>query len=146
MVNGVDELNPVDALADLFSRGTNANLAVKWFTTTTEINPVYDQAYYELALLFFDARKYDKSKTYISKALDLDPENSAYHGLNARIIYETENVDTAIGYLRDVLENKIDDPYLIGEIAIHYQRSGRQKEFELYQKKFQSFLIGIYRR
>ncbi len=124
----------------LYYKGTNANLAVKWFTTTTEINPVYDQAYYELAQLFFDSRKYDRSKLYISKALDLDPESSAYHGLSARIIYETENVDTAIGYLRDVLESKVDDPYLIGEIAIHYQRSGRLKEFEIYQKKFQSLV------
>ena len=124
----------------LYYKNTSANLAVKWFSTTIDINPVYDQAYYELAQLYFDARKYDKSKSYISKALDLDPENSIYHGLNARIIYETENADTAIGYLRDVLETKVDDPYLIGEIAIHYQRSGKQKEFELYQKKFESLV------
>jgi len=113
----------------------NTGLAIKWFNDSIAINPVNDQAYFDLAEIYFEGRKYDRSKIYASKALELDPENSIYHGMIARILYETENVDVAIGYLRDVLETKQDDPYLMSEIAIHYKRSDRIKEFETHQAK-----------
>lgn len=124
-------------MGSYYRKTNNYNLASKWFTTAVTINPVNDQAYYELAELLLEGKKFDRCRFYANKAIELDPENSTYHGLMAKILYDTENVDTAIGYLRDVLETKVDDPYLIGEIAIDYQRSGRMKEFEQYQKKFQ---------
>lgn len=122
-------------MGTFYKRNNNLNLALKWFQDSYRINPVNDQAYYELADIYFTGGKVDRSKSFIAKAIELDPENSVYHALSARILYE-ENVDTAIGYLRDVLESKVDDPFLIGEIAILYHKSGRFKEFEAYQKKF----------
>ena len=97
-------------------------------------DPLNDSYYYTMAKEFFRKKRFKDAKQFLSKCLDLDPDNVFYLSLQGAILYELEDADTAIGYLRDVLKEFPDHPKILGDIAMYYYRSGKTTEFKEYKK------------
>ncbi|MEI8347809.1 MAG: tetratricopeptide repeat protein, partial [Pseudomonadota bacterium] len=104
-------------------------------------NPLDDEDYFLLAQILFNNKKFDRSKMALSKAIALNPEAIEYHSLYAKILFEVESTDAAIGYLRNLESKFIDNSHIIGDIATFYHRSGQLKQFEEYKKKVQELLV-----
>ena len=75
-------------------------------------------------------RKYPNARINLAKAIELDPLNIDYKVVWAKILYELESSDTAIGYLRDLLKEHPDNPKILADIAIYYYKSGQINDFE----------------
>src|SRR5690606_24349166 len=94
-----------------------------------------DDNLYLMAKIYIKNGKYNDGKLMLSKALTLDPSNVTYQTLYAQVLYDQDGADTAIGYLRDILESNKDSPQILGEIAKYYYKSGQVKEFNLYRER-----------
>lgn len=125
-------------LGELYNQTDNLNLAIRNFRESNRLNPLDDNVHFELAKIFLRGRKYDDAKVQISAAIELDPVNVFYHAIYAQILYEMESADTAIGYLRKILDTNPDNPKVIGDIGIYYFRVGKIKEFEDYKKRLEA--------
>ncbi len=125
--------------------------AENWFKESLKRNPLNDADYFTLAKMYLNFRKYKKSKGKLSKAISLDPLNVTYRTLYAKILYELDSAETAIGYLRNELEKNKDNPKILGDIAVYYFKNGQMTEFNRYKERveklatrdpsFYSFLI-----
>jgi len=93
---------------------------------------------YQIAKVLVRSKKFPDARTRLSKALVLDPKNPEYLATYSEILYEQDNTDTAIGYLRDAISEIGEDSKLISAIALLYYRSGQIKEFQSYFKKVQA--------
>jgi len=84
--------HPEDALAhyDLgllyYWEGQDEDAAAVQWLRTIELAPDFDPAYNSLAVHFADAAQHEKALTYISKALELNPNVAMYH-FNAATFY-----------------------------------------------------------
>jgi tetratricopeptide (TPR) repeat protein len=128
-------------LAQYYEKADNTVLALKWLGKSIKINPLNDYDLYLTAKTLMRQRYYKNSKEFLIRAIELDPFNTEYKILNAEILYELSNLDTAIGYLRNELAKSPDNPRILGQIAIYYFRSGKTKEFERTKKKIQGMAI-----
>ncbi|MBT3236794.1 MAG: hypothetical protein HN353_12635 [Bdellovibrionales bacterium] len=124
-------------LGRYYLRRNNPLLSIKWLQESLNRNPLNDQDYFLLAKLFVKHRKYKKAKLIITKAISLEPNNVFYRSLFAKILYELEGSDVAIGYLRDELKSFPDNAKIIGDIAIYYYRDGKARSFNRYLKMVQ---------
>ncbi len=104
--------------------------AVQWYRRAINENPLSDDLYYRLAKVFLEFKKFNEAKKFISQAIEIDPSKVEYRTFYAEILYEIDGTDTAIGYLRKLEEEFPQNPYLFGEIAIYYFKSGQIKDFE----------------
>ncbi len=104
--------------------------AVRWLQEAINSNPIDDENYYQLARLLIKLNKHKTARAIISSAIDLAPDKVEYRIANAEIIYEQNDPDTAIGYLRQQMDEFPNAPELEGEIAIYYYKSGQIKNFE----------------
>lgn len=129
------------ALGEFYDSTGNVTLAVRNYIEAIKRNPLEDKYYYAMAQIFLKHRKYTESRDNISKAIELDPMNIYYHSLYAKILYELEGSDVAIGYLRNILEDSPDNPRVLGDIAIYYFRAGRIKEFEEYRDRLEGLRV-----
>ncbi len=116
-------------------------LAATWIQRSINQNPINDDDIFLMAQMFLKLRQYKKAKKYIGDAIELDPSNLDYKVLSAKIIYELDGADPAIGYLKSLEDESKADPYILGEIAIYYYRSGQNKEFDIYVKKIEE--VGL---
>ncbi len=142
------------AWGKLFLKAKNDALAIRWLKKSINKNPLNDNDYYELAVLFLKNRHYKKGKDLLIKAISLDPTKVKYKTAYAKVLYELDDIDTAIGYLREVLLDNKDDPLVMGEIAIYYYKSGKISQYDEQKLKIEklteqnanlySFLISIY--
>ncbi len=124
-------------MGDFYTANNNIALAVRWYSEALNRDPLSDYDMFQLAKIFVRIKKFPEAKTRLAKALLLDPKNADYLSLNAEIIYEQDNTDTAIGYLRDSISEIGEDPKLLSKIAVFYYKSGQIKEFQNYYKKIQ---------
>jgi len=124
-------------MGDFYNANNNIGLAVRWYSEALNRDPLSDYDMFQLAKIFVRLKKFPEAKTRLAKALLLDPKNSDYLSLNAEIIFEQDNTDTAIGYLRDAISEIGEDPKLLSKIAVFYYKSGQIKEFQSYYKKIQ---------
>jgi tetratricopeptide (TPR) repeat protein len=122
-------------LGQVYAKKGSPALAARWLQEAINRNPMSDQDNYLLAQVFFKANKFDKSKMLINKAITLNPEEIEYHSLYAKILYELETTDAAIGYLRDLESKYPNNSRILGDIATLYHRSGQIKMFNEYHKK-----------
>lgn len=109
--------------------------AITWLKTSTNLNPLNDHDIYLLAELLLKKSNFEQARVLLNKAIELDPVNPDYRVLYARMIYETQDDQAAIGYLLEQLEEMGENPKLMAEIAIFFFRSGRVKDFQDYKKK-----------
>lgn len=128
----------LNLLSRYYLKINEVNLGLKYLNDATKLDPLNDDNFYLLGEYFLKYRKYNEAQLYLSQAIELDPDNVDYRALWARILYELEGADTAIGYLRDILEKFPDSPKVIGDIAMYYFKSGQLKEYEIYKEKIES--------
>jgi tetratricopeptide (TPR) repeat protein len=124
-------------MGDLNVANLNNSLAARWYNEAINRDPLSDYDLYQLAKIFLKIKKFNESKTRIAKALVLDPKNSDYLALNAEILFEQDNTDTAIGYLRYAIADIGENPKLLSAIATLYYKSNQTKEFQNYYKRIQ---------
>ena len=124
-------------MGDFYQTKGNFQLAIRWYTEALTRNPLSDRDMFQLAKIFVRIKRFNDAKGRLAKALLLDPKNSEYLALNAEILFEQDNTDTAIGYLRDAISDQGEDAKLISSIAKLYYRSGQIKEFQSYYKRIQ---------
>ena len=122
-------------MGDFYLAKNNLNLAVRWYSDALNRNPLSDYDMYQIAKINLRIKKFNDAKNRISKALLLDPKNPQYLALYSEILFEQDNTDTAIGYLRDSISEIGEDPTLVSAIAILYYKSGQLKEFQNYYKR-----------
>lgn len=109
--------------------------AITWLKTSINLNPLNDHDIYLLAELLLKKSNFEQARVLLNKAIELDPVNPDYRILYARMIYETQDDQAAIGYLLEQLEEFGESPKLMAEIAIFFFRSGRVKDFQDYKAK-----------
>lgn len=109
--------------------------SITWLKTSINLNPLNDHDIYLLAELLLKKSNFEQARVLLNKAIELDPVNPDYRILYARMIYETQDDQAAIGYLLEQLEEFVESPKLLAEIAIFFYRSGRVKDFQDYKKK-----------
>lgn len=111
------------------------NNAIHWLQMAINKNPIDDRNIYEMAKMFIKYSKFNKAKSQLSKAMDLDPSNVEYRVSYSEILYELDGSDAAIGYLYDILQDFPDNPKLLSQIGIYHYRSGQQKSYENIKEK-----------
>lgn len=129
------------AMAQYYQLVDNLRLSIRFYNEAIEQDPLNDENYYKLAKIFLKYKRFDRSKEMILEAISLNPTNVYYHSIYASILYETQTSDTAIGYLRGILEQNEDHPKILGDIAIYYYRLGKINEFEEYKKRIEELNI-----
>lgn len=122
------------AQANYYIAKGELNLAISKLYRAINGNPIDDNNYYELAKLYIKFFQYQKAKNMLKRAMDLDPANVNYKILYAKILYEVENSDAGISYLYNVLEDFPDNPKILSEIGVYYNRSGQVKRYEQIRK------------
>ncbi len=115
----------------------NYKLAFDRLQGALQKNPLRDDIYFEMAKIAFNLKKFSRCKEFLGEAIKLDPFNFDYKILYSRVIFEMDDVTTAIGYLRNELEKSVDNPKLIGQIAIFYFRDQNFAEYKLYREKLE---------
>lgn len=124
-------------MGDFYVAKNNIPLAVRWYSEALGRDPLSDYDMFQLAKIFLRTKQFNEAKSRISKALLLDPKNPDYLAINAEILFEQDNTDTALGYLRDAIAEIGEEPKLISTIATLYYKSGQIKEFQDYYKRIQ---------
>ena len=117
-------------LAKYYLKSGNTVLGIKNLQEALDKDPLGDENYFLLADQYLKYRKYGRAQQYLANAIELDPTNLEYRSLWAKILYELDSADAALGYLRDLLEKNPDNPKILAELAIYYYKSGQTKNFE----------------
>ena len=126
------------AKAALYLKKEDYNLANGWLIKAINLNKLNEKNIYSLAKLRILFHKYNRAKTTLNKAMDLDPYNVDYKLSYAKILYEVESARSAIGYLYDILKQFKDNVKILSEIGIYYYRSGEIKNYKNIKKKIQN--------
>lgn len=134
-------------MGDYYLAKNNILLSTRWYSEALARDPLSDYDMFQLAKIFVRIKKFSEAKARLAKALLLDPKNPEYLALNAEILFEQDNTDTAIGYIRDAISEIGEEPKLISAIATLYYKSGQIKEFQNYFKRIQALPkkdVGFY--
>ncbi|MGZ3807698.1 MAG: tetratricopeptide repeat protein [Bacteriovorax sp.] len=124
-------------MGDFYLASSNLTLAVRWYNEALNRDPLSDYDMFQLAKILIRTKKFNEAKSRLAKALLLDPKNPEYLAMNAEILFEQDNTDTAIGYLRDIMSEMGEEPKLLSAIATLYYKSGQLKDFQSYYKRIQ---------
>ncbi|MDH4466766.1 MAG: tetratricopeptide repeat protein [Bacteriovoracaceae bacterium] len=109
--------------------------SVLWYDQALKINPTADEISFRMAEIYLAANNFNNAKQLIARSVDLDPSQIKYRLLYSNILYEMDDAETAIGYLRQLEKDFPENPMIWNQIAIFYYRSGQIKDFnELHQK------------
>jgi tetratricopeptide (TPR) repeat protein len=112
--------------------------SVAWLQRAINKDPLNDKNQFELAKMYIKYNKFNRAKTRLNKAMDLDPANTEYRVAYSKILYEVDGASFAIGYLYDVLQDFPDNGRILSQIGISYYRSGQIKSFEGIKEKLRS--------
>jgi tetratricopeptide (TPR) repeat protein len=111
--------------------------AISWLQNSISMNPLNDRDIYLLAEILIKRAKFDAAKTLLNKCMELDPIEPDYRIAFAKIIYETQDDQAAIGYLLGLLDEFHDNAKILSEIAIFYYRAGKVKDFEAFKERIE---------
>ena len=148
------------ANARLYIKMGDSLQAISWLRNSINLNPLNDQDIYLLAEMLIKRSNFDAARTLLNKCMELDPVNPDYHIAKAKILYEQQDDQAAVGYLLSLLEQTIredvidengvtktverkvagefaDNPKILAEIAIFYFRAGKVKDFQAYKEKIE---------
>jgi tetratricopeptide (TPR) repeat protein len=126
------------AKAKLFRAKGDFTSSLLWLNKAKKQNPLNEENIYNFVNIFIHNNEFTKAKHYLNQVMDLNPVNVEYRITNAKILYEVESLDTAVGYLYDVLEEFPDNPKIYSAIGIYYYRSGKVKNYETIKRKLLS--------
>lgn len=115
--------------------------ALSWLKASLQMNPLNDNDIYVMAQAFIKRANYENARSLLNRCIELDPINLDYRIAYARLIYETQDDKSAVGYLLNLLDEFGENPKLMGEIAIMYYRAGKVKDFEAYKAKLENIPV-----
>lgn len=123
--------------AQLFLKMKDPMQAMMWLRTSINLNPLNDEDIFALSNILHRMGKFDNVKVLLNKCMELDPVNPDYRIAYARLVYETQDDQAAIGYLLSLQNEFGENPKVLGEIAIFYYRAGKVKDFQDYKEKLE---------
>lgn len=112
--------------------------AVSWLKTSMNLNPLNDKDIALLAETMLKRSNFENARLLLNRAIELDPVEPDYRILYARLIYETQDDQEAIGYLLGLLNEFGENPKVLSEIAISYFRAGKVKDFQDFKKRIEN--------
>lgn len=111
--------------------------AISWLKSSINANPLNDNDISQLAEIFLKRKNFDQARTLINNAIELDPVKPEYRIQYARLLYEVEDDQAAVGYLLGIQNDFGENPKILGEIASLYYKSGKLKDFQDYKMKLE---------
>lgn len=139
IVSGVEEMRSswefASLYAKLYMRMGDSLQVVQWLKNSMNMNPLNDRDIFYLAETFLKRNNFDAAQMLLNKCMELDPINPDYRIAYAKLIYEKQDDQAAIGYLLTLQEEFGENPKILSEIAIMYYRAGKVKDFEAYKEK-----------
>jgi len=109
--------------------------SVLWYDHALKVNPTSDLSSFRMAEIYLAAGNFSNAKQLLARSIDLDPSELKYRLLYSQILYEMDDAETAIGYLRTLENDFTENPMIWNQIAIYYYRSGQIKDFAGLQQK-----------
>lgn len=103
---------------------------MSWLQTSVSANPLNDRDIFLLSEIYQRRGGYDNARMMLNKCIELDPLNPDYRIAYARLIYETQDDEAAIGYLLSLKDEFGEHPKVLSEIAILYYRAGKVKDYQ----------------
>lgn len=123
--------------ARLFQKMGDLVKAIAWYKSSINANPLNDNDIYQLADIFLRRKNFDQARALLMNVMELDPVKAEYRIAYARLLYEMEDDQAAIGYLLGLQNDFGENPQVLGEIAILYYKSGKIKDFQDYKAKLE---------
>ncbi|WPU65424.1 tetratricopeptide repeat protein [Peredibacter starrii] len=124
--------------ARLFLKMGDSLQAMSWLKTSVGNNPLNDADIFSLSEILLKRANFDNARMLLNNAIELDPINPDYRIAYAKLIYETQDDQAAIGYLLSLLDEFGENAKILSEIAIFYYRVGKVKDFQDYKKKIEA--------
>ncbi|MGE3608877.1 MAG: tetratricopeptide repeat protein [Bacteriovoracaceae bacterium] len=125
----------------LFAKMGDSLQAISWFKNSISLNPFNDQDIFFLAEILIRKANFDAARVLLDQCMELDPNNPDYRIAYAKILYETQDDQAAIGYLLSILNEFGENPKVLGEIATFYYRAGKVKDFQDYKQKLEKLPV-----
>ena len=125
------------ANARLFLKMGDTLQAMSWLKNAISLNPLNDKDIFLLAETLLRKGNIEAARTLLNKCMELDPVNPEYRITYARLIYETQDDMSAIGYLLSLQDEFGENPQVMSEIAIFYYRAGKVKDFQDFKAKLE---------
>lgn len=104
--------------------------AMSWLKNSIRMNPLNDADIFLLSEVLQKKGNFDSARILLNKCMELDPVNPDYRIAYARLIYETQDDQAAIGYLLSLKDEFGENPKIMSEIAIFYFRAGKVKDYQ----------------
>ena len=123
--------------AHLYGKMGDPIRAVGWLQASISANPLIDKDLSQLATIMIKRANFAQARSLLNKCMELDPLNPDYRISYARMLYETQDDQAAIGYLLNLVSEFGEDPKILAEIAIFYYRAGKVKDFMAYKEKLE---------
>ena len=123
--------------ARLYLKMGDIGKAISWLKSSINANPMNDNDLFLLAEIYLKRANYPQARQLLNNAMELDPVKPEYRIAYAKLIYETEDDQAAIGYLLGLMNEFGENPKILGEIATFYFRSGKVKDFQDYKIKLE---------
>lgn len=123
--------------ARLYHRMGDTLKAIAWYKSSINANPLNDNDIYQLAEIFLKRKNFKQARALLNNAMELDPVKPEYRISYARVLYEVEDDQAAVGYLLGILNDFGDSPKVLGEIATLYYKSGKLKDFQDFKSKLE---------
>lgn len=123
--------------ARLYSKMGDSLQAMSWLKTSVSNNPLNDADIFALAEILLKRANFDTTRLLLNNCIELDPINPDYRIAYAKMVYETQDDQAAIGYLLSLLDEFGENAKVLSEIAIFYYRAGKVKDFQDYKKKIE---------
>ena len=98
-------INSYILLAEILRIENKFNDAERVLQKAMKTNPNHGDLLYNLSLLYFVSRNFDRALTYIDKAIKLSIDNSIYKLLKSEIYINKYNIDKAINILNELKNN-----------------------------------------
>jgi tetratricopeptide (TPR) repeat protein len=96
--------------ARLYHRMGDTLKAIAWYKSSINANPLNDNDIYQLAEIFLRRKNFDQARALLNNAMELDPVKPEYRISYARLLYEVEDDQAAIGYLLGLMTDFGDNP------------------------------------
>jgi len=125
------------ANARLYQKMGDVLKAISWFKASIQANPLNDNDISQLAEIFLRRKNFDQARNLLNNAMELDPVKPEYRIQYARLLYEVEDDQAAVGYLLGIQNDFGENPKILGEIASLYYKSGKIKDFQDYKNKLE---------
>jgi len=117
----------LDLGKELAEKGDNL-AAIKAFRKSLAIDPHYDKAHYELAVVLARRGQLDEAADHYQEVLKTDPKDAASHNNLGNILFDRGRLDEAISHLRAALESEPTNTRYHANLAIFLVRRGQYAE------------------